>query len=77
MSEFELQSEMLNTLEVVSRWLNQNLIPHSIIGGVAVSLLTEPRATNDIDLTVWCDDISAEQLLQSAAPFMNRNEWAQ
>jgi hypothetical protein len=68
MSDFE-QSEMLEALAALSRWLIEDKIPYAIIGGVAISLLTEPRATKDIDVTVWQEEISNQTMLESAAAF--------
>ena len=68
-SSAELPSRILAALETLSRWLETEKIPHTIIGGIAVSLLTEPRATQDIDVTIWSEDISIEDLLRTAESF--------
>lgn len=67
MSSAELPSRILAALATLSNWLVSEKIPHTIIGGIAVSLLTEPRATQDIDATIWSEDVSIEDLLSSAA----------
>lgn len=68
-SSAELPSRIFAALETLSRWLETEKIPHTIIGGIAVSLLTEPRATQDIDVTIWAEDISIEDLLRTAESF--------
>ncbi len=67
MSNAEMPSRILVALGTLSKWLVSEKIPHTIIGGIAVSLLTEPRATQDIDAIIWSEDISTESLLASAA----------
>jgi predicted nucleotidyltransferase len=67
MSSAELPSRILAALATLSKWLVSENIPHTIIGGIAVSFLTEPRATQDIDATIWSEDVSIEDLLASAA----------
>lgn len=67
MSSAEFPSRILAALATLSKWLDAEKIPHTIIGGIAVSLLTEPRATQDIDATIWSEDVSIEDLLASAA----------
>jgi hypothetical protein len=67
MSSAEFPSRILAALATLSQWLDAEKIPHTIIGGIAVSLLTEPRATQDIDATIWSEDVSIENLLASAA----------
>jgi hypothetical protein len=68
MSEFE-QSEMLEALAALSRWLIEEKVPYAVIGGVAISILTEPRTTKGIDVTVWLEETSNQALLKNAAAF--------
>lgn len=68
-SSAELPSRIFAALETLSRWLETEKIPHTIIGGIAVSLLTEPRATQDIDVLIWLEDSSVEDLLGTAEAF--------
>ncbi|MEK6280614.1 MAG: nucleotidyl transferase AbiEii/AbiGii toxin family protein [Acidobacteriota bacterium] len=67
MSSAELPSRIFAALTTLSKWLVTEKIPHTVIGGIAVSLLTEPRATQDIDATIWPEGFSIEDLLTSAA----------
>jgi hypothetical protein len=69
MSSAELPSRIFAALTALSKWLNTEAIPHTIIGGIAVSLLTEPRATQDIDATIWSEDIAIEDLLRTSESF--------
>lgn len=69
MSSSELPSRVFAALTTLSKWLDTETIPHTIIGGIAVSLLTEPRATQDIDVTVWSEGLSTETLLRTAGSF--------
>jgi hypothetical protein len=69
MSKVEPPSRIFQALASVSKWLNSENIPHAIIGGIAVSLLTEPRATQDIDLTIWIEDTPIDAVLERALSF--------
>jgi predicted nucleotidyltransferase len=69
MSKVEFPSRIFQALASVSKWLNSENVPHAIIGGIAVSLLTEPRATQDIDLTIWIEDTPIDALLETALLF--------
>jgi hypothetical protein len=41
-------------------------VPHATIGGVAVSLIAQPRATQDIDAVIWLEDARWKSLLDSS-----------
>ena len=57
-------------LQALLQFLQREEIPHVIIGGVAVSFLSQPRATADIDvLTILEDDSRISRLLKAAAEF--------
>ncbi len=49
------------------RWLKR--YPHVIIGGVAASLLGQPRHTQDVDVLMWLDNDEWEGFLKSAKRF--------
>src|SRR5687767_10530017 len=66
MSSADLPARIFGALAILSKWLDTEKIPHAIIGGIAVSLLTEPRATQDIDVTIWAEEVQVEDLLASA-----------
>lgn len=69
MSEIRLPSRLRATLNALARWVNSGNIPHALIGGIAVSLLAEPRTTKDIDLVIWLEQIPDEGFLHKAAKF--------
>ncbi|MGH9870880.1 MAG: nucleotidyltransferase [Pyrinomonadaceae bacterium] len=69
MPSAQLPSRILETLATLSKWLETEKIPHTIIGSIAVSLLTEPRATQDIDVTIWAEEIPVEDILRTAEVF--------
>jgi len=43
-------------LAAIVRSLNEHGAPYMVIGGVAIGQLTEPRATRDVDISLWLDD---------------------
>lgn len=69
MPSAEMPSRIVAALATLSKWLETEKIPHTIIGGIAVSLLTEPRATQDIDVTIWAEDIPVVDLLRIAESY--------
>lgn len=69
MSSPEFPSRIFTALTILSKWLETEKIPHTIIGGIAVSLLTEPRATQDIDVTIWAENEPVVDLLRTAESF--------
>lgn len=48
----EIAKGLIETLKRISTLLNEAGISHCLIGGLAVSILAKPRATEDIDLLV-------------------------
>ncbi len=42
--------EIITTLRAVVAWLDENATPYVVVGGVAASVLGEPRQTRDVDL---------------------------
>ncbi len=49
-------TQLINT---ISRYLQQEKIPHALVGGVAVAIWGRPRATEDVDIIV---DLKEEQV---------------
>ncbi len=66
MSSADFPARIFGALATLTEWLDTEKIPHAIIGGIAVSLLTEPRTTQDIDVTIWAEEVQIEDLLASA-----------
>jgi hypothetical protein len=64
----KLQNPMADALCDLTAWLEGEQIPHAVIGGVAVSLLAQPRVTDDLDAIIACDTDLLESLLQKGAP---------
>ncbi|HEX8844021.1 MAG TPA: nucleotidyl transferase AbiEii/AbiGii toxin family protein [Pyrinomonadaceae bacterium] len=56
MSDLTLPASFVGALEALTDWLDDEQVPYTAIGGVAVSLLAQPRATQDIDAVVWLDE---------------------
>ncbi|HYX28407.1 MAG TPA: nucleotidyl transferase AbiEii/AbiGii toxin family protein [Pyrinomonadaceae bacterium] len=61
--------ELLQVLSALVRWFNHQEVPYTIIGGVAVSLVSQPRATQDIDAVAWIDLDNAEAFVDSGQAF--------
>jgi predicted nucleotidyltransferase len=52
-----------NALNDLSSLLKHQHVPHMIIGGLANAIWGHPRATLDIDVTVWVQDDQIQKLL--------------
>lgn len=57
---------LLVPLADLARWLGDTRTPSVIVGGVAVSLLSRPRFTQDIDALVWLAESDWEPMLAAA-----------
>ncbi len=51
------------TLVELARTLSENNIPYMVIGGIANAVWGEPRATLDIDVTIWVDEDEADNVV--------------
>jgi hypothetical protein len=49
-------SDQESALVMLAAVLDENRIPYMVIGGLANAVWGEPRATLDIDVTVWVDE---------------------
>ncbi len=58
--------DLYNELRTLAAALNAADIPYGLAGGLAVSLYTTPRATEDIDVLVAAFDV--DRVVQAAAP---------
>lgn len=56
-------------LRALLQWFAHTHVPHVIIGGIAASLLSKPRATRDIDGLVLLDLAELDTFYNAAATF--------
>ena len=61
----ELPQSVRETAVALMRWLRASRVEGVVIGGVAVSLLAEPRFTNDVDAVIWLESSDWEKFLAS------------
>ncbi|MBV8855439.1 MAG: nucleotidyltransferase [Acidobacteria bacterium] len=52
-------------LRALARWFESDGVPYTTVGGLAVSLLGRPRATQDIDVVVWLGERSWESFVRA------------
>ena len=69
MSKSEPPRDLLDVLLSLVRWFNHQKVSYTIIGGIAVGMVAQPRATQDIDAVVWMDLDEADSFLNSAKEF--------
>ncbi len=69
MPEPESPKDLLSVLLSLVNWLNEKKTSYAIIGGVAIGLVAQARATQDIDAVVWLDVEDFPAFLDSSASF--------
>jgi hypothetical protein len=52
-------------LRALARWFESDGVPYTTVGGLAVSLLGRPRATQDIDVVVWLGERPWESFVRA------------
>lgn len=67
MAEVHLPEPFLVALQSLAEWLKAEGVPYTAIGGIAVSLIAQPRATQDIDACIWLAEDRWAALLASGA----------
>lgn len=55
MFEGPLPQQFIAALRDLESWFEQANVPHTLLGGIAVSLIAQPRATRDIDACIWVE----------------------
>ncbi|HYG78824.1 MAG TPA: hypothetical protein VD861_00470, partial [Pyrinomonadaceae bacterium] len=65
MPDVSLPAAFIAALRGLADWLDAGQVPYSAIGGVAVSLLAQPRTTQDIDAVIWLDADRWEAFLRA------------
>src|SRR2546426_11605834 len=65
----KLPNVLTEALRDLVAWLEYENIPQTIIGGVAVDLLAQPRVTQDIDVVIWLDTEQLESFLPTGAAY--------
>lgn len=55
MTAANLPESFEDALQSLTQWFDAEQVPYTAIGGLAVSLIAQPRATQDIDAVVWLD----------------------
>lgn len=58
----EISKGLFKSLIKISALLDKNAIRHCLTGGLAVSIVSQPRATEDIDFAVLLEEAEKEKL---------------
>jgi predicted nucleotidyltransferase len=80
----EISSKLINTLTKVANILNNLSASYCLIGGLAVSMLSKPRATEDVDFLILLENEILKQslikelgdkfsIIQNKKPFSLKN----
>ncbi|MFN0084267.1 MAG: nucleotidyl transferase AbiEii/AbiGii toxin family protein [Blastocatellia bacterium] len=65
MDNLKLPDPFIEALRSLFEWLDAERTPGTSIGGVAVSLIAQPRATQDIDAVIWLEERAWESFLET------------
>lgn len=65
MDNLNLPDPFLEALRSLFEWFEAERTPGTSIGGVAVSLIAQPRATQDIDAVIWLEEREWEPFLET------------
>jgi len=60
---------LMKAVGAVEEWLRAAGVKHTLIGGVAVAFLGEPRTTEDVDAIIEIDPGDLESFLELGRPF--------
>lgn len=69
MQSIPQSKEIIATLRTVVAWLEENATPYVVVGGVAASVLGEPRQTRDVDLIAAISPANVDGALNQARAF--------
>lgn len=64
-----IPDQMAEALQDLTIWLTAEKIPQAIIGGIAVALVAQARATQDVDAVIWLDLGQIEKFILSGAGY--------
>lgn len=65
MPERGLTESFEGAIRALARWFEAEGVPYTAVGGIAVSLLSQPRATQDIDAVIWLDQSQWESFVRA------------
>lgn len=69
MTARKLSDEFIEALQALFEWLETEQVPGTAIGGIAVSLIAQPRMTQDIDAVVWLEESCWETFIESGRKY--------
>ena len=69
MPEPEPLRDLLPVISSLAEWFKVEKVSYTIIGGVAMGLIAQARATQDVDAVVWLDLEDAADFVKSGARF--------
>lgn len=67
MAEPALADSLRKALRALGEWLSAEAVPSALIGGIAVSLVSRPRTTKDIDVLAFPREDRLETFLRAGA----------
>jgi hypothetical protein len=68
-SDPPLSKQFVAALRDLEKWLDEARAPHALLGGIAVSLIAQPRATRDIDACIWLEQKLWSSLIDSGRDY--------
>ena len=64
-----LSEAFIAVLQALSKWLEAENVPYIAIGGIAVSLTAQPRATQDIDVLIWLENSRWDDFIKAGKKY--------
>jgi predicted nucleotidyltransferase len=64
-----LWQQFTTALRDLEKWFERAKVPHTLIGGIAVSLIAQPRATRDIDVCISVEQKRWPSLIDSGKEY--------
>src|SRR5438552_17230626 len=69
MPDLNLSGTFIAALQAISEWFKMVQVPYATIGGVAFSLIAQPRTTQDIDVLIWLENSRWEDFLNTGRQY--------
>lgn len=69
MSDLDSPKDLLPVLVSLAKWFEIQEVPYALIGGAAIGLVVQPRATQDVDAVIWLDPDRAQRFIDAGVEF--------
>lgn len=67
--KLETTSLAIQAIQALTRWFEAEDVQYTVIGGLAVALVAQPRVTQDIDVAIWLGERDWAEFLKAGRAF--------